>query len=263
MFRCSACRAFREIIGCDPCLEQGRCVGDTRLAELAHQHQRPLTWQRLIELRQSVENGLIVAQSQVFPGCARFPRTDAAFLAAIIDIHRTIFGRTGLPFAGRFRVQGEDAWVDRGTHEFQGADPAEIEPELRDVFVRIADCGEQESRHHLARKCALLFEFFFDVHPFCDGNGRVARLLARWLVIDTGKFDLMAFPKSRSGRMKYLNGLRYAHSRRRQEWNDGKLIRPDPSVFLTRWLETLVVEMDTQLEEHPPPWLEPGPPSGR
>jgi hypothetical protein len=204
-----------------------------------------------------------VAQSRIFPGCAEFPRTDDAFLAATIEIHRTIFGGTGLPFAGRFRIQGEDAWVDRGAHEFQGASPPDIEPKLRDVFSRISSGSEQESGEHLARRCALLFEHFFDVHPFCDGNGRVARLLARWLVIDTGRFDLQAFPKNRAGRMKYLHGLRYAHSRRRPDWNDGKRIRPDPSGHLTKWLESLIVEMDTQLEEHPPPWLEPGPPSGR
>lgn len=130
-------------------------------------------------------------------------------------MHRTIFGQTNLSFAGRFRQPGERVTVDRGHHEFEGAAPETILPGLEKLFVDIIQQNTHApTKRLLANQVAALFERFFTIHPFLDGNGRVARLLARWLVLDIGQFDLLTFPKNRRARMRYLNGLRYAHRRR-------------------------------------------------
>ena len=84
--------------------------------------------------------------------------------------------------SGEFRNSDEGVFDDRGHCIFIAPPPYLVPSLMDDLFNRMQD--EKDNTHPLILSCIFHYEFVF-IHPFCDGNGRIARLwhttlLSKW-----------------------------------------------------------------------------------
>ena len=98
--------------------------------------------------------------------------------SVILLLHKMLIGNIQEEIAGRFR-RG-DEWVRVGAHV--GADPKDVDRLVGDVLTkyfadRESNIIERISRLHLS---------FESVHPFCDGNGRIGRVLSNYALLREG-----------------------------------------------------------------------------
>lgn len=83
---------------------------------------------------------------------------------------------------GEFRNSDEGVFDDRGRCIFIAPPPYLVPSLMDDLFNWMQD--EKDNTHPLILSCIFHYEFVF-IHPFCDGNGRIARLwhttlLSKW-----------------------------------------------------------------------------------
>ncbi len=99
-------------------------------------------------------------------------------LPLILILHKMLIANIRDEIAGRFRK--DDEWVRVGTH--LGADPKEVERLLTQMLTQYhADASE-----HIVKRIARLHLTFENIHPFCDGNGRIGRVLNNYALIREG-----------------------------------------------------------------------------
>ena len=84
--------------------------------------------------------------------------------------------------SGEFRNSDERIFDDRGRCIFIVTPPYLVPSLMDDLFNWMQD--EKDNTHLLILSCIFHYEFVF-IHPFCDGNGRIARLwhttlLSKW-----------------------------------------------------------------------------------
>lgn len=84
--------------------------------------------------------------------------------------------------SGEFRNSDEGGFDDRGRCIFIAPPPYLVPSLMDDLFNWMQD--EKDNTHPLILSCIFHYEFVF-IHPFCDGNGRIARLwhttlLSKW-----------------------------------------------------------------------------------
>lgn len=84
--------------------------------------------------------------------------------------------------SGEFRNSDEGVFDDRGRCIFIVPPPYLVPSLMDDLFNWMQD--EKDNTHPLILSCIFHYEFVF-IHPFCDGNGRIARLwhttlLSKW-----------------------------------------------------------------------------------
>lgn len=96
----------------------------------------------------------------------------------MLFLHKMLISNISDEIAGRFRQVGE--WVRVGTHI--GADPANVERLLTEMLSaynadRTSNIVERIARFHLT---------FENIHPFCDGNGRIGRVANNYILIREG-----------------------------------------------------------------------------
>jgi len=99
-------------------------------------------------------------------------------LSLILLLHKMLISGIDDAIAGRFRKA--DEWVRVGTHI--GADPKDIEQLLTEIVATYD--GDRESS--VITRIAKLHLAFESVHPFCDGNGRIGRVLNNYALIREG-----------------------------------------------------------------------------
>jgi cell filamentation protein len=132
------------------------------------------------------------------------------FMAAdICDLHRLWLGAI-YPWAGEFRS------VNIGKGGFQFAHAPRI-PHLmaeleRDSLQRNTPCRATNDVD-LSQVLAEVHAELVLVHPFRDGNGRVARLLALLMALQAGYPPLDFTPMAARGRRDYFDGIRAALDR--------------------------------------------------
>ncbi|MDP2655131.1 MAG: Fic family protein [bacterium] len=98
--------------------------------------------------------------------------------SVMLLLHKMLIGNIRDDIAGRFRKEGE--WVRVGAHI--GADPKDVEQLLTDILA--AYHGAKDG--HIVARIARLHLAFESIHPFCDGNGRIGRVLNNYELIREG-----------------------------------------------------------------------------
>lgn len=106
----------------------------------------------------------------------------------VIHLHRLLWSETDL--AGGMLKTEDNLVVDRspdGSVEvrFVPVPAAQTEPYLADLIERYHE-AQQDRRHHPVLLIGLVVLDLLVIHPFVDGNGRVARALANALLVDAG-----------------------------------------------------------------------------
>ena len=96
----------------------------------------------------------------------------------ILLLHQMLIGGINDAIAGRLREQGE--YVRVGTHIAPA--PEHVERMIDDILVEYSSdlgsyCLDKIARFHLD---------FETIHPFCDGNGRLGRVLINFQLIQLG-----------------------------------------------------------------------------
>lgn len=83
--------------------------------------------------------------------------------------------------------------------------PDKVPQMMKDIVQKIADIREKE--HPVAAAAKAHLEFVF-VHPFVDGNGRVARLIMNLVLIQSGYNIALISPARRA---EYISSIEGAH----------------------------------------------------
>ena len=96
----------------------------------------------------------------------------------ILALHRTLLTGINDGFAGRFRSGNE--WVRVGTHI--GANPNFV----NDLIYKLVENYNREDDRELIEKIAYFHNEFEYIHPFCDGNGRIGRVLINQQLMKVG-----------------------------------------------------------------------------
>ena len=96
----------------------------------------------------------------------------------ILLLHQMLIGGINDAIAGRFREQGE--YVRVGTHIAPA--PEHVERMMDEILVEYSsDLGS-----YFLDKIARFHLDFETIHPFCDGNGRLGRVLINFQLIQLG-----------------------------------------------------------------------------
>ncbi len=99
-------------------------------------------------------------------------------LDMILLLHKMLISNIQDDIAGRFRKNGE--WVRVGNHI--APDPLEVVLRLTDMLVEY----NSYPSHPITKRVALMHLMFEHTHPFCDGNGRIGRILNNYVLIREG-----------------------------------------------------------------------------
>ncbi|MCE2453266.1 MAG: Fic family protein [Nitrospinae bacterium] len=96
----------------------------------------------------------------------------------ILLLHRMLIGGIDDAIAGRFRRQGE--YVRVGTHIAPA--PEHVERMMENILIEYSSdldsyCLDKIARFHLD---------FETIHPFCDGNGRIGRVIINFQLLQLG-----------------------------------------------------------------------------
>jgi Fic family protein len=96
----------------------------------------------------------------------------------MLFLHKMLIANIRDEIAGRFRTG--DEWVRVGTHI--GADPKDVERLVTDMLAAY----QGGKGGHIVARIARLHLAFENIHPFCDGNGRIGRVINNYELIREG-----------------------------------------------------------------------------
>ena len=99
-------------------------------------------------------------------------------LDVILSLHKMLISNIRDDIAGRFRKKGE--YVRVGSHIAPG--PEEVVERMEKI---LAEYNAKSSTHIIKRIAKLHLDFEY-THPFCDGNGRIGRVINNYLLIREG-----------------------------------------------------------------------------
>ena len=105
-------------------------------------------------------------------------KTEELSFDLILRLHRMLLGNINETIAGRFR-EG-DEWVRVGSYVAPG--PDDVESLLHIVLTTLI----AEKSAHIITRIARFHLAFEHIHPFCDGNGRIGRVLNNYVLLREG-----------------------------------------------------------------------------
>ena len=73
----------------------------------------------------------------------------------------------------------------------KGFSPEEIHSHMKDIFSY--EKGEEKSLEEILLKSQIIHFYFVYVHPYYDGNGRTARMLAEWYLLKRKAYPFILF----------------------------------------------------------------------
>lgn len=154
----------------------------------------------------------------------------------IFEIHRMLTDGTlkDPAAAGRFRTGGEDIVVEDEVGRVLHVPPPATElPQRLQALCDFANQGDQagEFLHPVVRAILIHFMVGYD-HPFVDGNGRTARALFYWSMLNSGFW--MTEYMSISSVLRKAPG-QYSHAYLQTECDDG-----DTTHFVAHQLDVLL-----------------------
>jgi cell filamentation protein len=124
----------------------------------------------------------------------------------VCDLHRSWLGAI-YPWAGQYRT------VNMGKGGFQFANAALIPKLMQDLeegpLARLTPCLAQPDAQ-IAHALAVVHAELVLIHPFREGNGRLARLLAMLMALQAGLPPLDFTPMSGRGKSLYIGGIHAA-----------------------------------------------------
>lgn len=96
----------------------------------------------------------------------------------ILALHKMLISNIRDDIAGRFRK--EDEWARVG--DYVAVSPLEINDRLQKVLIEY----NSNTSESIIKKIARFHLGFEYIHPFCDGNGRIGRVLNNYLLMRDG-----------------------------------------------------------------------------
>jgi len=96
----------------------------------------------------------------------------------MLFLHKMLLSNIRDDIAGRFRKEGE--WVRVSNHI--GADPAFIDRLITEMLVSY----NADMKSNIVERIARFHLTFESIHPFCDGNGRIGRVVNNYILIREG-----------------------------------------------------------------------------
>lgn len=96
----------------------------------------------------------------------------------ILSLHKMLISNIRDDIAGRFRKK--DEWVRVG--DYIAPNPLEVTDRLQKVLTEY----NSNTRESIIKKVAKFHLGFEYIHPFCDGNGRIGRVLNNYLLMRSG-----------------------------------------------------------------------------
>lgn len=188
-----------------------------------------------------------------------FPKSFSEFISTITSLHEALFENAEPVSAGKLR--DSDVWFGIGRDQVCGAYPPEILDYLNELFDQFYPsqfvlCD----RKQIAGWRARFVERFFMIHPFHDGNGRVARFMLYLGVKNSNRFRIdfgRNWRISGKEQRRYCKVLAYAHRHTNHALNkrlDHHHPRTNAFEHLERFLDRYIVELepDWDLEAMPP-----------
>ena len=130
----------------------------------------------------------------------------------VLLLHQMLIGGIDDAIAGRYRQQGE--YVRVGTHV--AAAPEQVERMMDSILLEYSSdlgsyCLDKIARFHLD---------FETIHPFCDGNGRIGRVIINFQLLQLGLPRLIV---RNSGKERYYQAFRDYEARKNTRTMEGIL----------------------------------------
>lgn len=105
-------------------------------------------------------------------------QSEALSIELMCRLHQMLLGNIDEPIAGRVRQNSE--WVRVGTHIAPGPD------EVEELLTTLLNTYAAQVDTHIIERVARFHLEFERIHPFCDGNGRIGRVLINYLLLREG-----------------------------------------------------------------------------
>ncbi|MFC5266933.1 Fic family protein [Kribbella qitaiheensis] len=161
----------------------------------------------------------------------------------ILHLHRLLWSETALD-GGRLKID-DNLVVDRSpdgsvTVRFVPVPAAKTESCLADLLERY-QAAQTASRHHPILLVGLAILDLLVIHPFADGNGRVARALTNALLIDAG-YEVCRWVSLEQSIADTADEYYDTLLRSTADWHEGEA---DPWPWLSYFVVTLASAYDT------------------
>ena len=146
-------------------------------------------------------------------------------------LHQMLIGGINDDIAGRFRRQGE--YVRVGTHIAPA--PEHVERMIDNILVEYSSDLDTYFLDKIAR-----FHLDFEtIHPFCDGNGRMGRVLINFQLLQLG------LP-----RLIIRNSEKETYYRAFRDYGDSRTTRTMEGILSDYWLSQSRFSREGSVEDH-------------